>query len=642
MPPSRAGRYWRKFKNPVVQRLTAPATHIEFCPAPPHDYAVTTGLRVSVMDYASSREKRAISKFKDAVLSGSYRSDGRLLVTGGVKPQLQVFDMGSRAILRTMKGHDGPVHVTRFSSDNTHVFSAGDDCSVRFWDVSSGECVASIPSAHADYIRCGQASPSNPTIFVTGSYDHTVRVWDLRLAADAAADAAAVDGDDDEAADAAVVEDVADDDEAAAAGGAGAGASAGMAEDGGSDSDGDAGSDSDEDGGSDGDDAAAGSSSSGRGFSSGAAGGAGSSDAAPAASSGARLHPACVLSVDHGAPVTQVLLLPGGGTLLSAGGNYVRLWDLVGGGRLLHQFSHHQKLITCMTLDGTRTRLITAGLDSLIKVHELATFTVVASLRADAPILSLAVSPDNARLVVGGTDASLTIRHRVAKVAEIASERAAARLLRGGTYRYFMRGQSTVAAASDVVAGGPPGAELTASGKVKRRKKLAAHDAMLKRFEYGAALDAALLSNDPVLVTSVLEELAARDGLHKSLGGRDEERLAPLLGFLTRHVNDPKHASVLLDVGERESPWLHGSVRRIRASLPSRLRPLHGSVPRIRASLPSRLLPLHPSACSHLPSLLSPCLRLRCPACACARACSCCSGGLHVRVHHGHLHHAGR
>lgn len=257
-----------------------------------------------------------------------------------------------------------------------------------------------------------------------------------------------------------------------------------------------------------------------------------------------------MLSVDHGAPVTQVLLLPGGGTLLSAGGNYVRLWDLVGGGRLLHQFSHHQKLITCMTLDGTRTRLITAGLDSLIKIHELATFTVVASLRADAPIMSLAVSPDNARLVVGGTDASLTIRHRVAKVAEIAAERAAARLLRGGTYRYFMRGQSTVAAAGDVVAGGPPGAELTASGKVKRRKKLAAHDAMLKRFEYGAALDAALLSNDPVLVTSVLEELAARDGLHKSLGGRDEERLAPLLGFLTRHVNDPKHASVLLDVGE--------------------------------------------------------------------------------------------
>lgn len=557
---SSSGRYWRKFKNPVVQRLTAPASHIEFCPAPPHDYAVTTGLRVSVMDYASSREKRAISKFKDAVLSGSYRSDGRLLVTGGVKPQLQVFDMGSRAILRTMKGHDGPVHVTRFASDNTHVFSAGDDCSVRYWDVSSGECVASIPSAHADYIRCGQASPSNPTVFVTGSYDHTVRVWDLRLAADAAAASSSADGSagaDDEAA---VVEDIADADadaDADAAGGAGA-AAAGMDEDDDADSD----ADSDDDSGSDAagdadDDAAAGSSSGGRGASSSAAaGGAGASGSgSDAALAAARLlHPACVLSVDHGAPVTQVLLLPGGGTLLSAGGNYVRLWDLVGGGRLLHQFSFHQKLITCMTLDGTGTRLITAGLDSLIKIHELATFTVTASLRADAPILSLAVSPDNARLVVGGTDGSLTIRHRVAKVAEIASERAAARLLRGGTYRYFMRGQSTVAAAGDVVAsGGASGAELTASGKVKRRKKLAAHDAMLKRFEYGAALDAALLSNDPVLVTSVLEELAARDGLHKSLGGRDEERLAPLLGFLTRHVSDPRHASVLLDVGERES-----------------------------------------------------------------------------------------
>ena len=48
--------------------------------------------------------------------------------------------------------------------------------------------------------------------------------------------------------------------------------------------------------------------------------------------------------VDHGAPVEDVLMLPGGGLLLSAGGNTLKVWDVLGGGRLVHTFSQHQLL----------------------------------------------------------------------------------------------------------------------------------------------------------------------------------------------------------------------------------------------------------------------------------------------------------
>ena len=63
-------------------------------------------------------------------------------------------------------------------------------------------------------------------------------------------------------------------------------------------------------------------------------------------------------------------------------------------------------------------------------------------------------------------------------------------MLRGGSYRYFLRGQATTASAEDVA---------VESGGAKQR--LRAYDLALKRFEYGAALDAALATNNPSVVT---------------------------------------------------------------------------------------------------------------------------------------------
>jgi U3 small nucleolar RNA-associated protein 15 len=40
---------------------------------------------------------------------------------------VKVMDLNSRAVLRSLKGHTGPIHVTKFSSDNVHVISGSDD-----------------------------------------------------------------------------------------------------------------------------------------------------------------------------------------------------------------------------------------------------------------------------------------------------------------------------------------------------------------------------------------------------------------------------------------------------------------------------------------------------------------------------------
>jgi len=93
---------------------------------------------------------------------------------------LQIFDVNSRAILRTLDSHKQPVHVTKFSSlSPTHVLSCSDDTSVKLWDVPSQTAVTTFTD-HTDYVRSGQVSASNPHLVLTGSYDSSVRLFDSR------------------------------------------------------------------------------------------------------------------------------------------------------------------------------------------------------------------------------------------------------------------------------------------------------------------------------------------------------------------------------------------------------------------------------------------------------------------------------
>ena len=52
--------------------------------------------------------------------------------------------------------------------------------SVRIWDITTEEEVATWDSQHKDYVRAGCVSDSHSDIVMSGSYDHTVKLWDKR------------------------------------------------------------------------------------------------------------------------------------------------------------------------------------------------------------------------------------------------------------------------------------------------------------------------------------------------------------------------------------------------------------------------------------------------------------------------------
>lgn len=75
-----------------------------------------------------------------------------------------------------------------------------------------------------------------------------------------------------------------------------------------------------------------------------------------------------VAQVNHGQPVQATLILPGGGVLVTAGGNIMKVWDILAGGRLIQSVSNHSKPITCLAMDPEGGRVISGSLDHHLKV----------------------------------------------------------------------------------------------------------------------------------------------------------------------------------------------------------------------------------------------------------------------------------
>ena len=172
------GTVWRQFRNPTTLRLKAAPTHVEFSPVAPHDVAVASSLQVDIFSTQTNTVYRTLTRFKDIVHCASFRHDGKVLAAGDERGCTQLFDLGSRAVMRTFHGHERAVHVARFSPDSTRLFTASDDHRALCWDVAAESQLRAF-DGHEDFVRSGALSPSSPHMFVTGSYDHTVRIWDV-------------------------------------------------------------------------------------------------------------------------------------------------------------------------------------------------------------------------------------------------------------------------------------------------------------------------------------------------------------------------------------------------------------------------------------------------------------------------------
>ncbi|XP_039003081.1 protein SLOW WALKER 1-like [Hibiscus syriacus] len=154
--------------------------------------------------------------------------------------------------------------------DKLYFLSGGDDVVVKFWDVATESVVLDL-MGYKDYMRCGDCSSVSSDLFVTDSYDQTVKVWNVRVK-----------------------------------------------------------------------------------------------------------NSRSILEVNHGKPVEDMIYLPSGGLIATTGGNSVKIWDLIGGGRMVHSMESHNETVTSICVgiikkencgdESTEDMILSVGLDGYMKV----------------------------------------------------------------------------------------------------------------------------------------------------------------------------------------------------------------------------------------------------------------------------------
>jgi U3 small nucleolar RNA-associated protein 15 len=144
-------------------------------------------------------------------LCGAFRNDGRLLAVGTDVGDVRVCDVTMRATLATFapptttRGSGLSVRVVQWFRNGQFILSGGDDGLARVWDLGGASATGTTKSkplvtlaGHGDAIRCGvlwqstggaKGSDKNMTdwkqLAMTGSYDHTIRVWNVQNIAQA-------------------------------------------------------------------------------------------------------------------------------------------------------------------------------------------------------------------------------------------------------------------------------------------------------------------------------------------------------------------------------------------------------------------------------------------------------------------------
>ncbi|XP_054799896.1 protein SLOW WALKER 1 isoform X2 [Prosopis cineraria] len=267
-----------------------------------------------------------------------------------------------------------------------------------------------------------------------------------------------------------------------------------------------------------------------------------------------------MLEVNHRKPVEDVIFLPSGGVIATAGGNSVKLWDLLSGGKLLFSMESHNKTVTSICVgrigrdagdESEQSRILSVGLDGYMKVFDYANMRVTHSMRFPAPLVSAAFSPDSSTRVIGSSNGIVFAGKRKTKEKEkeesesrlfwrIAPvEQPKRKVLRPSYYRYFQRGQGEKPSEGDYLVMKP------------KRAKLTEHDKLLKKFRHREALVSVLGSKNPENVVAVMEELVARRKLVTCITNLDVGELELLMMFLQKYCTVPRYSSLLFKVTKR-------------------------------------------------------------------------------------------
>lgn len=114
-----------------------------------------------------------VKEFKQNYSVMSLQFDEQYLMTGLFDGTINVWDVETGELVRTLKGHIKAVSALKF--DGHKLISGSYDRTVRVWNYRTGECVSTF-RGHEDQVTCLDFEDK---LIASGSADHNIRVWDF-------------------------------------------------------------------------------------------------------------------------------------------------------------------------------------------------------------------------------------------------------------------------------------------------------------------------------------------------------------------------------------------------------------------------------------------------------------------------------
>jgi WD40 repeat protein len=135
-----------------------------------------TGNAVRFFDLATGRPKGEIRAGHDGVVRSAEVSErAGLLATAGDDRTIRLWDVKTLREVAVLRGHTDWVYQAVFSPDGHLLASVSSDRTLRLWDVATRRELKII-RGHEDEVQDVDFSPDGK-LLVTGSHDRTARVW---------------------------------------------------------------------------------------------------------------------------------------------------------------------------------------------------------------------------------------------------------------------------------------------------------------------------------------------------------------------------------------------------------------------------------------------------------------------------------
>jgi WD40 repeat protein len=107
-----------------------------------------------------------------------FNNDGTLLVSAGADNNIKIWEMASRKIKRSWRGHTDTISQVVFAPGGKFVASGSYDCTARIWDVVNGKEMIKLGQPHQGWVLSVAISKDGKALAYGGA-DFAVNVFDI-------------------------------------------------------------------------------------------------------------------------------------------------------------------------------------------------------------------------------------------------------------------------------------------------------------------------------------------------------------------------------------------------------------------------------------------------------------------------------